>query len=85
MYDQQTKATDDLTWLRTQHPNRTAETAEPESVATESERLAKRAKVVREAENSVGAPWSAAFSALLAERDMINNRFQALMFENQSI
>lgn len=51
----------------------------------EGEQLAKRAKVVRGLGSGESAPSTAAYSALLAERDKFRNHREVLILENQCI
>lgn len=83
MYEQQYKTISELAQLRTHSANDTAKTTELVPVATEGEQSAKRAKVVRGSGSGVSAPSTAAYSALLAERDKLRSRCETVILGNQ--
>lgn len=83
--EQQSKFTVVLAMLRMQSANNTAEKTNTGSVLMESERPAKRAKIVRGSGSGVRVPYIAAYSALLAEHDKLKNRFEALTLKNQCL
>lgn len=83
LYEQQNKTTAEFALLRTQSANKTAETTESGPVALESERPARREKVVCGSGSDVSAPSTAAYSALLSERDEFRNRCEALILKYQ--
>lgn len=56
VYDHQARIAAKLTWLCTQNANRFVETTVVVSVETESERLAKHAKVICEFESGMESP-----------------------------
>lgn len=66
---ERTKLFAEMAWMFMQNANNTSDTAELESAAKKSEISAKRAKTVRDAEYSLNAPSTAAYSALLIDRD----------------
>lgn len=78
----QTKVATEKEQLRTQTGNKKLESVDVESVAKESERTVKRAKVIWGSEKNLWAPSTAAYSALLAERDEFKDRCNVLMLEN---
>lgn len=78
-HDAQTKVTVELKQLCTSTAHRTFESVEVHSAAKDGERPAKRVKVNRGSENSLGAPPTAAYSAFLAERGEFKSGFEALM------
>lgn len=60
LYNQRKKKAAELTRFCIQNENKTADTTEPESILTESERPAKRANVVSGLKSSSDAPWTSA-------------------------
>lgn len=83
--DQQTKTTTELAQFRTHKVNKRAKTTKSKSAASDCEQPAKLAKIAHGDESFSGAPSTVAYSALLAERDELNKRFEALMLEYQCI
>lgn len=82
MHDEQTKVVVELVQLCTQTSNGTSKFVEAHSAAIDSDRPAKRAIVRCCSENSMGAPSTAAYCALIAECDEFKSRCEALMLEN---
>lgn len=84
MQDAQTKVADELEQLCTQTAKKRPKCVEVHLAVRDDERPAER-EVSRGSEKSVGAPSTAACSALLAESDEFKRRFKVVMFENQCI
>lgn len=85
LYDRQTKTSAELTWLRAQNANGVAKKTKLKFVLTKSERLSKRAEVVRRFGSRLSVPLTDVCSALRAERDVFKNRYKAAMLVNRCI
>lgn len=81
-FHKETKETAEPAQLRTQSSNTTSETTEFESVALESVRPTKRAKVVFGSGSGGSASSTAAYSALLHECSEFKNSRDALLLKN---
>lgn len=79
LYDKKTRQTAKMTRLRTENANKTSEATELDSVADEEERPAKRAEVIHGVNSSLGAPSSAAYTALPVDCNDFENRCETLV------
>lgn len=71
--------------MRTQTASEVSESAKVQTAAQVSEGPNKRVKAGHRSENSLGAPLTAVYSALLAKLDAFKGHYDALMFKNQCI